>query len=148
MVGVALFYFVAGIVLFAVIAAFLGSMVTKIEDVSKAVTPIIFIALAGFYGGMFAFASTTNPIIKIGSHIPFFSPFIMPFRIAAETVSNVEVGISMLVMVAFTVLVTFISLLLYRSNVLIYSESNMFKIIKTSIRNVKNDRKKTQQVES
>ena len=72
----------------------------------------------------------------------------MPFRIAAETVSNVEVGISMLVMVAFTVLVTFISLLLYRSNVLIYSESNMFKIIKTSIRNVKNDRKKTQQVES
>ncbi|AZP03894.1 ABC transporter permease [Jeotgalibaca ciconiae] len=140
-VGVSLFYFITGITLYAVIAAFLGSLVTKTEDVSKAVTPIVFIALAGFYGGLFAFATTTTPIVKIGSHIPLFTPFIMPFRIAAETVSTTEVVVSMVVIVAFTVFVTFISLLLYRSNVLIYSDSNMFKIIKTSIRNVRNERR-------
>lgn len=140
-VGTALFYFVIGIFLYAVIAAFLGSLVTKIEDVSKAVTPIVFVALAGFYGGMFALASTTHPVIKIGSHIPFFTPFIMPFRIAAETVSNTEIGISMAVMIVFTILITFVSLMLYRSNVLIYSDSGMFKTIQTSLRNVRNERR-------
>lgn len=139
-VGVSLYYFIMGIFLYAVIAAFLGSLVSKIEDVSKAVTPIVFIALIGFYGGMFALVNTTHPIIKIGSHIPFFTPFIMPFRIAAETAVNSEVWLSMITMLVFTILVTFVSLMLYRSNVLIYSDTGIFKTIQTSINNVRNDR--------
>ncbi|AQS53881.1 hypothetical protein BW727_101514 [Jeotgalibaca dankookensis] len=138
--GTSLYYFLMGISLYAVIAAFLGSLVSKIEDVSKAVTPIVFTALIGFYGGMFALVNTTHPIIKIGSHIPLFTPFIMPFRIAAETATSFEVGISMLVMFLFTIFVTIVSLILYRSNVLIYSDSGMFKTIKTSFRNIRNER--------
>lgn len=138
--GTSLYYFLMGISLYAVIAAFLGSLVSKIEDVSKAVTPIVFTALIGFYGGMFALVNTTHPIIKIGSHIPLFTPFIMPFRIAAETATSFEVGISMLFMFLFTIFVTIVSLILYRSNVLIYSDSGMFKTIKTSFRNIRNER--------
>lgn len=137
--GTSLYYFLMGISLYAVIAAFLGSLVSKIEDVSKAVTPIVFTALIGFYGGMFALVNTTHPIIKIGSHIPLFTPFIMPFRIAAETATPFEVSISMLVMFLFTIFVTIVSLILYRSNVLIYSDSGMFKTIKTSLRNIRNE---------
>lgn len=140
-VGTSLYFFIMGIFLYAVIAAFLGSLVTKIEDVSKAVTPIIFIAMTGFYGGMFALVNTTHPIIKIGSHIPLWTPFIMPFRVAAETATVMEVTISMVVMLAFTLFITFISLVLYRSNVLIYSDAGMFKTIRTSWRNIKNERR-------
>ena len=140
-VGTSLYFFSMGIFIYAVIAAFLGSLVTKIEDVSKAVTPIIFIAMTGFYGGMFALVNTTHPIIKIGSHIPLWTPFIMPFRVAAETATVMEVTISMVVMLAFTLFITFISLVLYRSNVLIYSDAGMFKTIRTSWRNIKNERR-------
>lgn len=139
-VGASLYYFVMGIFLYAVLAAFLGSLVSKIEDVSKAVSPIVFVALIGFYGGMFAFVNTTHPLVKIGSHIPLFTPFMMPFRIAADTVSSLEVGISMVTLVIFTAIITFISMMLYRSNVLIYSDAGMFKTIGTSVRNIKDDK--------
>lgn len=142
--GFSLYYFIMGIILYAVVAAFLGSLVTKIEDVSKAVTPVVFIALTGFYGGMFAFAGTSHPLIGIGSHIPFFTPFIMPFRIAAETVSTTELWISVFTMAAFTALLTYFSLLLYRSNVLLYGDSGMLNTMKTSIRNLREERRHLQ----
>lgn len=80
LIGTTLIYFVLGIILYAGLAAFFGSLVTKIEDVSKAVTPLIFLAMIGFYGGLFAFASPNQLIVKIGSQIPLFTPFIMPDR--------------------------------------------------------------------
>ncbi|MEG0288254.1 MAG: ABC transporter permease [Carnobacterium sp.] len=132
LLGYSVIYFVLGIILYAAIAAFLGSLVSKIEDVNKAVTPLIFLSMIGFYGGMFAFASPTQMIVKIGSYIPFFTPMIMPFRVASETVSTGGNWIAIGLMVVFTVLCTYLSLMLYRSNVLVYSDAGMFKTMKAS----------------
>lgn len=134
LLGTSLIYFTLGIVLYAILAAFLGSLVSKVEDVSKAVTPIVFISLAGFYAGLYAFYSPTAMIVKIGSYVPLFTPFIMPFRIASDTVSTSGVWISIAALVVFILLTTWLSLLLYRSSVLIYSDAGMFKTMKTSIK--------------
>ena len=142
LLGTTLIYFVLGIILYAGLAAFFGSLVTKIEDVSKAVTPLVFLALIGFYGGLFAFASPNQLIVKIGSQIPLFTPFIMPFRVASETVSITGIVISIIVMVLFTILCTLLSLVMYRSNVLVYSDAGMMKTMKTSFSILKNERKK------
>lgn len=133
LLGTSLVYFVLGIILYAILAAFLGSLVSKVEDVSKAVTPIVFISLAGFYAGMYAFYSPTAMIVKVGSYIPLFTPFIMPFRIASDTVSTTGVWLSIAVLILFILLTTWLSLLLYRSSVLIYSDTGMFKTMKLSI---------------
>ncbi|EDP67278.1 hypothetical protein CAT7_03649 [Carnobacterium sp. AT7] len=142
LIGTTLIYFVLGIILYAGLAAFFGSLVTKIEDVSKAVTPLIFLAMIGFYGGLFAFASPNQLIVKIGSQIPLFTPFIMPFRIASETVTTAGIVISIIVMIVFTILCTILSLMMYRSNVLVYSDAGMMKAIKTSLSILRNERKK------
>lgn len=142
LIGTTLIYFVLGIILYAGLAAFFGSLVTKIEDVSKAVTPLIFLAMIGFYGGLFAFASPNQLIVKIGSQIPLFTPFIMPFRIASETVTTAGIVISIIVMIVFTLLCTILSLMMYRSNVLVYSDAGMMKTMKTSLSILKNERKK------
>ena len=142
LIGTTLIYFVLGIILYAGLAAFFGSLVTKIEDVSKAVTPLIFLAMIGFYGGLFAFASPNQLIVKIGSQIPLFTPFIMPFRIASETVTTAGIVISIIVMIVFTLLCTILSLMMYRSNVLVYSDAGMMKAIKTSLSILRNERKK------
>ena len=143
LLGTTLIYFVLGIILYAGLAAFFGSLVTKIEDVSKAVTPLVFLAMIGFYGGLFAFASPDQAVVKIGSQIPFFTPFIMPFRVASETVSTAGIVISIIVMIVFTVLCTLLSLVMYRSNVLVYSDTGMIKTMKTSFSILKNERKKS-----
>ena len=118
LLGYSAIYFVLGIVLYASIAAFLGSLVSKIEDVNKAVTPLIFLSMIGFYAGMFAFASPNQLIVKIASYIPFFTPMVMPFRVASETVTNTGNILAILFMIVFTVLCSYVSLILYRSNIL------------------------------
>jgi len=140
LLGYSAIYFVLGIILYAAIAAFLGSLVSKIEDVNKAVTPLVFLSMIGFYGGMFAFASPTQMIVKIGSYIPFFTPMIMPFRVASGTVSTGENWIAIGLMVVFTILCTYLSLMLYRSNVLVYSDAGMFKTMKASWKIMRNEK--------
>lgn len=141
LLGTSLMYFILGIVLYAIVAAFLGSLVSKVEDVSKAVTPIVFISLAGFYAGLYAFYSPTAMIVKIGSYVPLFTPFIMPFRIASDTVTSTGVWISIAALILFIVVTTGLSLILYRSSVLIYSDAGMFKTMKLSIKSARNHQK-------
>lgn len=136
-VGTSLIYFVLGIVLYAVLAAFLGSLVSKVEDVSKAVTPIVFLSLAGFYAGLFAFYNPTHMVIKIGSYIPLFTSFIMPFRVASDTVTATGITVSIAVLIVFVLLTTWLSLLLYRSSVLVYSDAGMFKTMQISLKAMK-----------
>lgn len=127
-----LVYSLIGILIYTSIAGFLGSLVSRTEDVSKMITPIIFTALAGFYIGMYAMTSTNNPIVRIGSQVPLFTPFVMPFRIAAETVSNSEIVLSIIISIIFMVLCLWFSAVFYKSNVLIYSDKGLINTFKRS----------------
>ncbi|TLQ48918.1 ABC transporter permease [Ruoffia tabacinasalis] len=133
-------YAISGILIYTVLAGFLGSLVSKTEDVNKMITPIIFLALGGFYVGMFALNSTNNSLVRITSQIPLFTPFIMPFRVAAETVSSTEITISIVVSVLFMAFVLWFSLLFYKSNVLIYSDKGMVNAFKRSFALWKSER--------
>lgn len=132
LLGFSFIFFILGVLMYMVVSAFLGSLATKSEDVNKVVTPLIFLVLFGFYIGNFALTSPNSTFITITSHIPILTPFIMPFRIAAESVGNVELWTSIVVSVIATILLTLLSLAFYRSNVLVYSDSNIFANIKRS----------------
>ncbi|MER2063514.1 MAG: ABC transporter permease [Alkalibacterium sp.] len=132
LMGYTLIFFIAGVLMYVVLAAFFGSLATKMEDVNKAVTPIVFLALAGFYVGLFAFSAPDNTFVAAFSYIPLFTPFVMPFRIAAETVTTFGVWMSIIGTVGFAILISFVSLAFYRSNVLIYSDTNLLGTIKRS----------------
>lgn len=125
-------YAIIGILIYTSIAGFLGSLVSTTEDVNKMITPIIFTALAGFYIGLYANFSTNNPIVRIGSQIPLFTPFVMPFRIAAETVGNGEIILSFIISVIFMALCLWFSAVFYKSNVLVYSDKGLVNTFKRS----------------
>lgn len=131
--GITLLLSILGIVMYAVISAFLGSLATKTEDANKVMLPLVFLLLGGFYIGMFAMGGgTENIIIRVGSYLPFWTPLVMPFRMASNSVGTLELWFSIAGMILFTILVTWLSLLFYRSNVLVYSQENAFKQLKRS----------------
>lgn len=131
-VWLGLVFALIGIMIYSSLAGFLGSLVSKTEDVSKSITPIIFIALAGFYIGMYALNSTNNPLVRIGSQIPFFTPFIMPFRIAAETVGSSEIILAIVISIAFMIFCLWFSVVFYKSNVLVYTDKGIIQAMKDS----------------
>lgn len=136
-------FFVLGVLVYSVLATLCGSLVSKPEDTAKAVQPIIYIAMIGYFIGISL--GTTDPqniVIKVSSYIPLISSFIMPIRLASETVTTAGAMISVLILVVFGVLLTMFSAKLYKSNVLVYSEGGVFKSLKQSISILKNERKK------
>lgn len=147
LLGYTLIFFIGGVLMYVILAAFFGSLATKMEDVNKAVTPIVFVALAGFYIGMFAFNSPENTVSVFFSYFPLFTPFVMPFRIAAGTVGTGGIWLSIVGTAAFTLLIAVVSLAFYRSNVLIYSDTNIIGTMKRSW-NIMQSNKKAKAMQS
>ncbi|MBL1227506.1 ABC transporter permease [Enterococcus sp. BWR-S5] len=136
-------FIILGIFVYSVLAALCGSLVSKPEDTPKAVQPIIYLAMIGYFIGLsLGAADPQNIIIKITSYIPLISSFIMPIRLATETASTAEGMISLGVLLVFGVLLTLFSAKLYKSNVLVYSEGGMLKSLRQSISILKNEQKK------
>lgn len=142
LIGSSLVFFILGMMLYVVISAFLGSLVSKVEEASKAVSPLTFVILIGFFGGMYGMNVPNAPLVKIGSYIPLFTPFIMPFRMANDTVSTGGVAVSIALMVVFTGILMYLSSMMYRSNVLVYSDAGLIKTIKNSWIIMRNERVK------
>ena len=84
-----------------------------------------------------------NIVIRITSYIPFLSSYIMPIRLANETVGMTSVLISLVVLIIVTFLLMFFSANMYKSNVLVYSEGGLWSSLKQSLSIMRNERKKS-----
>lgn len=131
-----------GVAIYSIIASFIGSLVSKMEDVNKMIAPITLLGVAGFYIALYALSSPNSPIVRIGSFFPLFTPFIMPFRIANDTVSGGELGLALAIVIVFLIIAVYISILFYKSNVLVYSDKGLIGAFKKSWANWQNERKK------
>ncbi|WP_235863210.1 ABC transporter permease [Ureibacillus sinduriensis] len=119
------------IVLFLIIGALFGSLVSKVEEASQVMTPGIMVALVGFYVMISGVANPDTILIKVFSYIPLTSGMVMPLRIGATDIATIEPIIS-LALLALTVLVLYIvSLSFYKRSVLTYSSGGVIQKIKT-----------------
>lgn len=134
-------FFIIGILVFAVLAALCGSLVSKPEDTAKAVQPIMYIGLIGYMIGITLTNDPQNIVVKVTSFIPLISSYIMPVRLATETASTMEAIVSLVILAVFGIILTIFSARLYKSNVLVYSEGGMIQSLKQSISILKNEQK-------
>ena len=128
-----LLFVLVSLFMYVVLAAFLGSMVSRPEDSGKALSPLMILIIGGFFGVTALGAAGDNLILKIGSYIPFISTFFMPFRTINGYAGGVEAWISLAITVIFAVVATGFIGRMYASLVLQTDDLGIWKTFKRAL---------------
>ena len=128
-----LLFVLVSLFMYVVLAAFLGSMVSRPEDAGKALSPLMLLIMVGFIGVTALGTSGDNLVLKIGSYIPFISTFFMPFRTINGYASSSEAWISLAITVVFAVTATAFIGRMYASLVLQTDDLGVWKTFKRAL---------------
>ncbi|NMH69578.1 ABC transporter permease [Bacillus sp. RO3] len=129
----AIIFFLLGYFLYATLAALLGSLVSRIEDVQQMILPMTFLIMIGFFISMFGLGNPESSFITVSSYIPFFTPMVMFLRVGMLNLPVYEPVIGIVILLATIVLLGVFGARVYRGGVLLYGKSNSYKDIKKAI---------------
>lgn len=135
----AVVFFVLGYFLYATLAAFLGSLVSRIEDVNQMIMPMTFLVVAGFLLAMFGLSNPEAGYITVTSYIPFFTPMLMFMRVGMLNLPVWEPLAGIGILIVTIIILAVFGARVYRGGVLMYGKSNSFKDIKRALQLTKNE---------
>ncbi|WP_307289601.1 ABC transporter permease [Bacillus sp. SORGH_AS_0510] len=135
----AVVFFILGYFLYATLAAFLGSLVSRIEDVQQMITPMTLLVVGGFMIAMFGLGKPDATFITITSYIPFFTPMIMFLRVGMLNIPLWEALVGITILLATIIVLAIFGARVYRGGVLMYGKSNSYKDIKKALQITKNE---------
>ncbi|NLJ64669.1 MAG: ABC transporter permease [Christensenellaceae bacterium] len=115
-----IYFSIVGYTLYLFLYASLGSMVSKVEDVSSATAPVVFLFIIGYIVSSFSMSAPNSNLVMIVSLIPFTSVMLMPFRTAIATVPTWQYLLSGGLLLVTTILLAFLSIKIYRQGTLNY----------------------------
>jgi ABC-2 type transport system permease protein len=129
----AVVFFLLGYFLYATLAALLGSLVSRTEDVQQLLLPMTFIIIIASF---IAFSGLGNPeatYVQFASYFPFFTPLVMFLRVGMLDLPFWEplLGIGILLITIFVL--GWFGSRVYRGGVLMYGASQSLKDIKKAI---------------
>ena len=126
-------FFLLGYFLYATLAALLGSLVSRIEDVQQMILPMTFLVMIGFFIAMFGLGNPDSTFITISSYIPFFTPMVMFLRVGMLNISMIEPILGIVVLLVSIIVLAVFGAKVYSGGVLMYGKSSSFKDIKKAI---------------
>ncbi|KHF38154.1 ABC transporter permease [Halalkalibacter okhensis] len=129
----AIVFFLLGYFLYATLAALLGSLVSRIEDVQQMILPMTFLVMIGFFIAMFGLGMPESTFVTIASYIPFFTPMVMFLRVGMLNIPPFEPILGIVILLVSIVILAAFGARIYRGGVLMYGKSNSFKDIKKAI---------------
>ena len=108
-------------------------MVTRIEDVGKAVQPVVMLVVLGFLGVTALGNAGDTILLKVGSYIPFISTFFMPFRAINGYANGLEAWVSFAIAFIFTLGMTVYIGRIYSSLILQTDDMGIWKSFKKAL---------------
>ena len=135
-ITVILFIFV-GYLMYLIAIAVLSSMANTMDDFQSFQTPIMITLLIGFYAAIFGLEFDGAIFMKILGYIPVFSPILAPVLFFSGTFSLIEIIISFVILVLFTLIIIYFGIPLYKASILDYSEGGLIKKFKKIIKKSK-----------
>ena len=133
MIVYAVLLFILGYFLYATIAALLGSLVSRLEDVQQMMTPLTLLVMIGFFISMYGLGNPESPFITATSYVPFFTPMILFVRISLLSIPAWEIALGFGVLVAAILLFGIIGARIYKGGVLMYGKSNSLKDMRKAL---------------
>lgn len=107
-------FFLIGLVLYMFLFAALGSTVSRVEDVSSALTPLMMFIIIGYFLAFMQMSGVDNQVINAVSWFPFFSILMMPIRYANATVGLAGLLVSGAIDVLCAFFMAWVSIRIYR----------------------------------
>ncbi|MFZ0368985.1 MAG: ABC transporter permease [Halobacillus sp.] len=129
----ALVFFVLGYLLYATLAATLGSLVSRLEDAQQIVAPMMMLVIAAFLISIYGLGQPDAAFITISSYFPFFAPLTMFLRVGMLDIPIWEVLLSIGILIVSIALLAFLGARIYRGGVLMYGKSSSLKDLKTAL---------------
>ncbi|MFC3242461.1 ABC transporter permease [Gordonia humi] len=119
MLGVSIVWLILGFLFFAALYAATGAMVSRQEEINSASWPLMIIAMATLYAGIFGITSPGSSLMSVLAWIPPFSSTVIPMRVATDESSWFEVAGSCVVMAVVTAIAVWVAGRIYRRSVLL-----------------------------
>ncbi|MGG3853489.1 ABC transporter permease [Caldifermentibacillus hisashii] len=132
-------FFLLGYFLYATLAAFLGSLVSRIEEVNQLITPMTYLLIIGFMIAMFGLVKPDATFITVTSYIPFFTPMLMFMRVGMLNLPIWEPILGIVILLVTIILFAIFGAKVYKGGVLLYGKSSSFKDIKKAMQLTKNE---------
>ncbi|MEW9501675.1 ABC transporter permease [Jeotgalibacillus marinus] len=126
-------FFLLGYFLFATLAAFLGSLVSRIEDLQQMLMPVTLLVVTGAMLSFYGLADPEASFVTITSYIPFFSPLVMLTRVGMLNLPLWEPLLAIGLTVVTIIILGWFGAKVYRGGVLMYGNSSSFKDIKKAL---------------
>ena len=111
-----------GFILYALVYAAAGSLVSRAEDLQVLALPLSMIAIAGYGTAVMALGGGIGPLVRFASFVPFWSPFVMLTRLTVGRVEPWEIVLSLGLLVAAIPIVGVIAVRVYSAGVLLYGQ--------------------------
>jgi ABC-2 type transport system permease protein len=129
----AIVFFLLGYFIFATLAAVLGSLVNRIEDVQQMITPMIILIVFVFMVSLYGLGNPDHTFITVTSFIPFFTPMIMFLRVGMLNIPGWEIALGIGILGGTIILLALVGAKVYKGGVLLYGKSSSFKDIKRAL---------------
>lgn len=129
-------FYLGGFFLYAMIAAGIGSIVSRIEDVGQAIMPMIFLVMAGFFIAVFGLQTPNSTFITAMSFVPFFSPMIMFLRLGMSDPSMWEAIVSIIILFGSIIVLGWLAAKVYRTGVLLYGKRPSIKELRKAMKSM------------
>ncbi|HSL98099.1 MAG TPA: ABC transporter permease [Candidatus Deferrimicrobiaceae bacterium] len=126
-------FWALGFVLYALIYAAAGSLVSRAEDLQVIALPLSIIAIGGYLQAVMALTGGINPLLRMASYVPFWSPFIMLTRLTVGRAEPWEVGLAFALLVLAIAIVGILAVRVYAAGVLLYGQRPGLRAISAAI---------------
>lgn len=116
---------IIGILSYIILAAILGSITARIEDINQALMPMTLFSMIAFYISLFSVMNPDTMLTKITSFIPLLSPFVMFVRSASPDVAVWEIVVSVILSIITIFILLWIAVRSYKNTILSFDKGFM-----------------------